>query len=472
MINWLIKRAQVSSQKTALVYRNKSYSFKEVYQTASHYAGQLASFSIKSGDYVGLLGKNNQETFFMIHAIHLIGAIPVFLNNRLTASEMNFQIKDSKVVCTFFDDSFETISRDLSGDCYAFSDVEAKTSKAFLPVEMDFSDVASVMYTSGTTGYPKGVLQTFGNHFFSGTASALNFGLNPTKDAWLCVVPIFHISGLSILMRSVIYGIPVFLEEKFDVASVSEKLLSGEITHISVVETMLKRLLEVNQGPFHENLRVVLLGGSAVRKELIEACFKRDIPIVQSYGMTETASQIVALDTSLAKEKIGSSGRILFPSELHIEKASETDLDGEIWLRGPTIFNGYLNQVEATKNAFSNGYFRTGDLGHIDSDGFLYVAERRGDLIISGGENIYPTEVEHAILLDENVLEAAVVGKKDAKWGEVPIAHLVVRPTFEEERLVTILKSKLAPFKIPKSFHIKNELPKTASGKVKRHALK
>ncbi|EUJ33576.1 O-succinylbenzoic acid--CoA ligase [Listeria floridensis FSL S10-1187] len=300
----------------------------------------------------------------------------------------------------------------------------------------------------------------------------LNFGFSKEKDAWLCAVPIFHISGLSILMRSVIYGIPVYLEPRFDAERMVKLIASGRVTHVSVVMTMLKRLLELKSEPFHSNLRVMLLGGSAAPKEIVAQSLAQNWPLVQSFGMTETASQVVSLQPEAAAEKIGSSGKILFPSELKIVKQQETDLDGEIWIKGPTVFAGYLNREQETKAAFVDGFFRTGDLGHLDADGFLYVAERRSDLIISGGENIYPTEVEHVLLSVAGVLEAAVVGEKDAEWGEKPVAHLVVASNFDEEALRENLEARLARFKIPKAFIYHEKLPRTASGKVQRHRLK
>ncbi|WP_163652641.1 o-succinylbenzoate--CoA ligase [Listeria sp. PSOL-1] len=474
--NWLKKRAQLSGEETALVFEEKEETFAEVYQEVLLRAQKLLTFGVIPGMIVALLGKNNREMFLMIHALEQLGAVTVFINNHLQQEEINYQLLDSKSEIFLYDKIFSDKIAEISNLKASFVEINKKKPQVdFEPDNFQEEHVASIMYTSGTTGKPKGVMQTYRNHFYSAIGSVLQFGLIPKHDAWLCAVPLFHISGLSILMRSVIYGIPMYLEEKFDAHVVDHLLKSGRISHVSLVLTMLKRLLEVNRASYHPNLRVMLLGGSAIPTSLVKQCLTQNFPVVQSFGMTETASQIITLKKEDALRKIGSSGQVVFPAELRIMQdgleACANEL-GEIELKGPNITIGYLFNEQATESAFHGEWFKTGDIGYLDNEGFLYVTERRCDLIISGGENIYPTEIEHVISQYTGIVEVAVVGKPDIEWGEVPVAYLVCKEKIDLTALNEFVRSRLAHYKIPKVFYFRESLPKTASLKVKRHQLK
>lgn len=470
LTNWLEKRVRLSPKRTALVFDGKQETFSEIYDAVQKVAGQLASFGVRDGTFVALLGKNDRDTFLMIHALQQLGAKTVFLNNRLTATEMGYQIRDARVERCLYAADFADVMANAAGDVRAvdFAEVMMAESSGVTQTVSHFAmeTVASIMYTSGTTGKPKGVMQTFGNHWWSATGSMLNLGLQE-GDSWLCAVPIFHISGLSILMRSVIYGIPVYLEEHFDAKRVDQFLRSGEVTIISVVTTMVQRLLDTYTKSYHPKFRCMLLGGGPASKAILESCFAKGIPLIQSFGMTETASQIVTLPPEDALQKIGASGKPLFPAEV---KISDQD---EILLKGPSITTGYLHNVDVTREAFdADGWFKTGDMGYIDEDGFLFVLERRSDLIISGGENIYPSEIEHVLIAHPSIREAAVIGIVNDQWGEVPVAFIVASTTIPDKDIQHFCEQHLAKYKIPRSFYFLDKLPKTASQKIQRHQLK
>ena len=337
------------------------------------------------------------------------------------------------------------------------------------------NNVATIMYTSGTTGKPKGVLQTFGNHWWSAMGSVLNLGLTE-NDCWYCAVPIFHISGLSILMRNVIYGMKVVLVEKFDEVEANRNIIENGVTIMSVVTAMLNRMLNVlgdNSYPAH--FRCFLLGGGPAPIHMLEHCKENGIPVFQSYGMTETSSQIVTLAPEYSLEKIGSAGKALFPSQLRIEvngKQAEANEAGEIVVFGPNVTKGYWNRPDATKEAIQAGWLHTGDIGYLDEDGFLYVLDRRSDLIISGGENVYPAEIESVLSSHPAVFEAGVRGIEDEKWGKVPIAFVVLTEEVTEQQLLAYCCNHLASYKIPREIVFCKELPRNGANKLLRRELK
>ena len=336
----------------------------------------------------------------------------------------------------------------------------------------------TVVYTSGTTGRPKGAQLTYGNHLWSAIASALNLGLRE-DDRWLTCLPLFHVGGLAILLRSVICGTTVVLHDGFDADRVSRAIDEDGVTHVSVVANMLQRLLEARgDRPFPQSLRCVLLGGGPAPRPLLEACAARALPIVQTYGLTETASQVATLAPADALRKLGSAGKPLFGAELRIEREDGTACPpneaGEILVRGPTVTPGYLNRPEETASALRDGWLHTGDLGYLDDEGYLYVLDRRDDLIISGGENVYPAEVEAALVSNADVLEAGVYALADERWGQVPAAVVVLRPgaVATAEELIAFCRARLASFKAPRRVDFAAALPRNVAGKLLRGELR
>ncbi len=480
--NWLKQRVYLTPDRLALTFQNQKWTFKQLWDNVQQYAGKIQTLSIVKGEQIGVLVKNDPSSVMIIHALQQVGVTTVLLNNRLSVSELSFQIDDANIQHLIFHDSFREKVTSIEQECSVLKthSISELHSLAFseITVEDTFTldDVCSIMYTSGTTGNPKGVQQTYGNHWWSAIGSALNMGLSD-YDRWLCAVPLFHISGYSILMRSVIYGIGVSLHEHFDEKQINQELQAGSTTIISVVSSMLQRLLvDLDEGHYHPRFRCMLLGGGPAPKPLLEKCKSRNIPVVQTYGMTETSSQIVTLSPEHSLTKLGSAGKPLFPCEVMIQTSAHSsqsgNREGEILVKGPNVTIGYLNRDEANEKSFSNGWFHTGDIGYLDDEGFLYVLDRRSDLIISGGENIYPAELEGVLLSHPRIREVAVVGVPSTKWGEVPCAFIVEDEDCNDIELSEFCKQRLASYKVPKVFVRIDELPRNASQKVLRRKLK
>ncbi|MGE6628756.1 o-succinylbenzoate--CoA ligase [Bacillus sp. NPDC077027] len=471
--NWLLQRAFITPDRVALLWKNEAWTFKELEMEARQLAGKLSHVSLKKGDTVALLMTNRPEMVFMIHACFLLGLKIVLLNCKLTKAERQYQIQDAKVMALLTEKKFED-DHILDLPVYTIKSLPSGSPGEAVSVTQTFDvdQTATIMYTSGTTGRPKGVEQTFGNHFHSAISSALNLGLHE-EDRWLIALPLFHISGLSALFKSVIYGMTVVLHEKSSVDELKTSIDTKRVTIISVVQTMLTRLLST----FREcpaSLRCILLGGGPAPLPMLEECKQKGFPVFQSYGMTETCSQIVTLAPEFSVKKLGSAGKPLFGCELKIQNgqtACRPFEHGEILVKGPNVMKGYLYKDAETADAFEEGWLKTGDIGYIDDEGFLFVLDRRSDLIISGGENIYPAEIEEALLTHPHVLEAGVTGIPDDKWGEVPVAFLVTDEVVKAEELYALCQVRLAKYKIPTAFHFVEGLPRNASNKLQRHRL-
>jgi O-succinylbenzoic acid--CoA ligase len=342
----------------------------------------------------------------------------------------------------------------------------------------DLAALHSIFYTSGTTGRPKGAMLTYGNHLWSAVGSALNLGVLP-DDRWLACLPLFHVGGHAILQRSVIYGSTAIVHETFDAARVNAAIDHDGVTIVSVVAAMLQQMLDAHgDRPYPPALRCVLLGGGPAPRPLLERCAALGVPVVQTYGLTETASQATTLAPEEALTKLGSAGKPLFGTEVRIQRddgsACDPDEAGEIVLRGPTVTPGYLNRPDETARALRIGWLHTGDAGYLDAEGYLYVLDRRDDLIISGGENVYPAQVEAVLQAHPAVLEAGVIGAPDQRWGQVPLAVVVLRPghNLAAEDLLAFCRERLAHYKSPSRILFTDALPRNAAGKLLRHELR
>lgn len=476
MQNWLSKQVNLVPTRLALVAGKQSWTFSQLQRAVYRLAGQLTTLQLNKGKRLAVLLSNRPESYQLILAIQQLGLEPVLLNYRLTGAELQRQLIDAQVHAVIVDDNlkkYQVAWGDFLEPTYQLADLLiTKVTSPKIIKEFDSKSVASIMYTSGTTGNPHGVKQTFDNHFYSAIGSALNLGYMPT-DHWLCAVPLFHISGLSIIMRSLIYGMTVQLVEHFDENIISKILVNEPITIMSVVPTMLKRLLNVYPSTgYNQAFRTFLLGGGPIDKATLAQCQQMQLPVIQSYGMTESASQIVALNFVDAQAKLGSAGKPLMPVQLRIQAA--TGKVGSIEVKAPNITPGYVgDQAAFKKKLTADGWYQTGDSGYLDNEGFLYIKGRDDDMFISGGENIFPDEIEHVYNGYANIQAISVIGVEHPQWGQVPVAYIITDvEKIDTAKLISYGREHLAHYKVPKVFKIIDELPTTASGKVQRHKLR
>jgi O-succinylbenzoic acid--CoA ligase len=390
------------------------------------------------GATIALTMPAGREIVVLIHALMKLGAVVLPLNPQLTEAERGVVLKAERPLVELSDAG------------------ELTQTEADLPLlgEHDMDEVHCRVLTGGSSGAPRAVGLTYGNHLWSAVGSAFNLGVDP-NDRWLCCLPLHHVGGLSIVMRSVIYGTGAVVHDGFDVDAVAASLEADSVTLLSVVPTGLVRLLEAGvdlSGP-----RAILVGGGPVPVEVMEEAAGRSATVVQTYGLTEAASQVTTLTPQEAVRKLESAGRPLLTTHLRIQ-------DGEILVQGPTVAPGCADE---------DGWLHTADLGRIDDEGFLYVEGRLGDVIVTGGENVVPTEVEEVLLRHPSVEDAAAVGRADPEWQEAVAAVVVLRDgaRASEEELRSHCASQLAGFKVPKRFEFVPELPRTASGKLLRREL-
>ncbi|MCP3028302.1 o-succinylbenzoate--CoA ligase [Halobacillus sp. A5] len=475
--HWLEKQYELQPSAVAVeTSEDQKITYEELRSQSRMMASGLINRGVSKGDHIAFLADNHFNYAVFIHAVSYVGGIVVCLNTRLTPSELAYQVVDAEADYFVVDHHYAQLgkqtvdSSDLDLQIVSLEALPQTEKNNDLKETINFNDRFTMMYTSGTTGSPKAVIHTYGNHWFSAVASALNLGLSES-DKWLVCLPLFHVGGFSLLMKNVIYGMPVVLLEKFDPSKVNRLIVERNISLISVVTVMLQRILEHKKGEYPVSFRGALLGGGPAPEPLLNKAFQFNIPVIQTYGMTETSSQISTLRPQDAWRKLGSAGKALSSASVKIvsdgKECSPYDI-GEIHVKGPMVSIGYYHHEPHRED-----YLSTGDLGYVDQDGFLFVVDRLKDMIITGGENVYPAEIESVLQEVEGIQEAAVTGMKHSEWGEVPAAFVVRKDnwsvTIEELRIYCM--TRLAGYKVPVEFYFIEELPRNASNKIVRRNL-
>jgi O-succinylbenzoic acid--CoA ligase len=423
MESWLARAARMHGERAALDAPSERLSYAELYERARATAGALRERGVVPGDRIALA----LDSVALIPALHgclLLGAVAVPIDLRLNRAERAARQASARLV----------LEGPLAGEPIDH------------PYAPEPSEIATLMFTSGTTAGPKPVELSYDNWLWNAVGSALALGLDP-DERWLCPMPLAHVGGLSIQLRSAIYGTTVLLHDRFETGRALAALMdsAARVTLVSLVPTMLARLLDagLREPP---TLRRVLLGGGPISRVLLARAEEAGVPVSPSFGMTETCSQVAT------------DGFALLGAELRVAD------DQELLVRGRAVSAGALSE---------DGWLHTGDLAEVDDRGRLAIIGRKTDTIVTGGENVAPAEVEAALLEHPAVADAAVLGRPDPEWGEAVVAQLVLRPGVraDADDLRGHCAARLAPFKVPKLYEVVTQVPRGVTGKLLRREL-
>ena len=496
LANTLLRRAELNPERRALIFEDQELSYAELADRVRRQASLLSDSGVCAGDRVGFLGFNQPAFLETLYATNAIGAIFVPLNFRLTGKELSFIINDAGIHTLVVDDaSIATIdpvrgelncrhyfSSESKHDEWRFLTIEREECEPLTKaVDVQDHDVSVIMYTSGTTGLPKGAMLTHGNIAWNNINAQLAFG-GSRDDVGLTVAPLFHIGGLNIItLHTFTVGATLVLMRNFDPGEVLKAFGKYKITQMFGAPAMFMFMAQ------HEDfektdlshLNHLICGAAPPPESLLTLYADRGVDFCQGYGLTETSPFASFLTPEWALSKLGSAGQPPLYTRLQIVDENNQALSagehGEVCIKGPNIMKGYWNRPEATAEAIdSKGWFHSGDIGYLDEDGFLYICDRVKDMVISGGENVYPAEVESALFKHEAIAEVAVIGLADEKWGEAvtAVAALHEGKSLTIEELRSFAETELARYKLPLKLHIVKALPRNPAGKVLKFKLR
>jgi fatty-acyl-CoA synthase len=483
------KYAETTPKRTALgcVETGRRWTWAEFDAAANRIAAWLVDrYGPKSTVRIALLAKNHPNIAILQFACIRAGAILVPYNWRLAQSEILELMQDAQPKVMFCDPDFKFDALNDVVEVMALTDVETLGTAGAVPpadARQEWDQPSTLLYTSGTSGKPKGVMVTEENAFWGNS----NFGLGSLlsyESSFLCDMPMFHTAGLFAATRvPILFGGTVWISSGFDPAKTIERIASPElkITHYFSVPQMATTLWQHPDFTPEKfaGLKMYVTGGAPNSRAQIERFAKAGIRFSDGFGMTETGSNFAmpVLDVERLIEKAGSCGIPLMTVQARIVDEDGNDVAqgevGELYIRGPSVTPGYWNQPEVTAKSFDNGWFKTGDAARRDEDGFYYLVDRKKDMYISGGENVYPAEVERIIVELGDIADVAVIGIPSERWGEVGRAFISLKSgsTLTEQAIIDHCLKRLAKFKVPASVIITDQVPRTPSGKVQKHLL-
>ena len=502
MINigdWIKKWSFLQPHKRALIFEDRSFTYQEINLRTNQICHFLLERGVQKGDRVSVLLYNCPQYFEIFFALSKIGAILVPLNWRLAGPELEFIIKDSGSRMLIFDPEFEEVIASIrphlnlsNGDYISVGSpcpdwtkdyekglLENPVQEPQLQVSVGDEDPHILMYTSGTTGIPKGAILSHRKTFFNALNADIFYNLT-SKDIMIVSRPMFHSGGLLVEAAPVLYkGGTLILKKRFRSHEILETIQKYRVTLLEMAATVYQFILQECDLDQYDlsSIRCYFTGGERVPKAMLKEYYRKGMTISQIFGQTE-ASTITFLSPDDAVLKIGSVGLPVFHGEVRIVDKSGKDASpgevGEIIINGPTLMSGYWNRPDLTAETIRDGWLYTGDLARMDEEGYIYIIDREKDMYISGGENVYPAEIEKVLHTHPKIFDAGIVGVPDERWGEVGKAFIVLKAgeAMGNGEVFEFLKGKVAKYKIPKYVEVIEELPKTASGKIQKFILK
>ena len=498
VIDWIKHHATRKPEKLALheLPSGRQFTYAQMHERVARLAGYFQSKGLKKGDRIAFLTLNSVDTMETLFACWRIGAICVALNFRLTPPELKFILDNSETDMVIVDSPFTPLVEALKpltkvkfwintegmGQDSEYETAIREASPVYDNVDLDFDEQCMLMYSSGTTGTPKGVIITHGMMYFSCT-SGLSTGEATSEGASLCNMPLFHIGGLNTTAVPAMWGggtcvvLRLFDPEMTLDAINRPDLNITALFMVPAAYNAMKAHPDVDKTDF-SRIITALCGAETVPVSLVEWWMEKGVIIQEGYGMTETAAGGTMLRKEDIPHMIGSAGRALIHSRVRIvDEAGQTcapNVPGEIWFKGNAITPGYWRNPEANANAFVDGWFRSGDIGRMDEKGYVYIEDRVKDMYISGGENVYPAEIENILYQMDQIAEVAVIGVTDEKFGETGCVCAVVKTdeSLSLDEILDHVDGKLATFKKPKYLHLMKELPRGGTGKVLKFELR